>query len=666
MKSYRRIFVSTALMLGSLLSAQPWLQNDTVFNSSGVPSLPFSQPRFADLDGDGDPDLILGSIDLAPVYLENTGTATQPAFSPGAAIFSGISPLDAEMGVCGDLDADADLDFITGGYTGLHFYQNTGTVSLPVFSEIPGYFNGLNTGSCPVPALADVDADGDLDLVVGTSENGSVKLYFNQGDPVTGQFNENEMLIIGDVGLYAYPVFCDIDNDNDQDLLAGRDIHGFVYFENMGNSTTPDWQVNTAVFTGLGSDTYWNSPALTDLNGDGTFDLIYGTAAGPLHYYQNTGTPASPLWQENTVLFGGVLDVGGASNPFFHDFDGDGDLDLISGSQLGDIKYYRNTGTASAPAWEDHSDMFVSIDHSIYSAATAGDVNGDGQPDLIVGDLSGQLFYHRNTGHGFIWETAALSFVNLGGWSSPRLLLMDEDDDLDIVAGNEAGNLFYFENVGSATSPDWVEIPGFFGGIDVGTNCVPTLADLDFDGDWDILTGDISGQVQFFENQAGNWVENPVPVAGLSGGQNTTPACADLDGDGDPDLCLGNYSGTFSYFENQQDFNSISTAVIPSFDFQLGNNPNPFNPRTTISFRLPANCCRAELLIYNSRGQLVLSQTINPSTYEPLNSSIYELLYAITWPGIDKYGQPVASGVYFSQVRTPNMMSGRHKMLLLK
>ncbi|MBN1949075.1 MAG: VCBS repeat-containing protein, partial [Candidatus Cloacimonetes bacterium] len=624
MKGHRRIFVSAAIILGSLLSAQPWLQNDTVFNSSGVPSLPFSQPRFADLDGDGDPDLILGSIDQAPVYLENTGTPTQPIFSPGAAIFSGISPLDAEVGVCGDLDQDGDLDLVTGGYTGLHFYLNTGNVTTPAFSEVPGYFSGLNAGSCPVPDLADVDSDGDLDLVVGISEGGSAKLYFNQGSPTSAQFSENDLLIIGDVGLYAYPVFCDLDNDNDQDLLVGRDLHGFVYYENMGNSATPDWQVNTTVFTGLGADTYWNSPDLADLNGNGTFDLIYGTASGPLHYYQNSGTPASPLWQVNTTLFGGVLDVGGASNPFFFDFDVDGDLDLISGSQLGDIKYYHNTGTASAPAWEDHSDIFVSIDHSIYSAATVGDVNADGHPDLIVGDLSGQLFYHRNTGHGFIWETAALSFVNLGGWSAPRLVDMDNDGDLDIVAGNEAGNLFYFENAGSPSIPDWIAVPGFFGGIDVGSNCVPAMVDLDFDGDWDLLTGDLWGEVQYFENQNGPWVENPAPVAGLSGGQNTTPACADLDGDGDPDLCLGNYSGTFNYFENQQDFNFIAQTVIPSFNFQLGNYPNPFNPQTTISFRLPENCSHAELLIYNSRGQLVLSRQINLSTPEPMNSSTPE------------------------------------------
>ncbi|NLH23332.1 MAG: hypothetical protein GX474_02320, partial [Bacteroidales bacterium] len=57
---------------------------------------------------------------------------------------------------------------------------------------------------------------------------------------------------------------------------------------------------------------------------DGQYDLVYGTASGPLQYYVNNGTAQNPSWQQNTALFGGVLDVGGASNPVFYDFDGAG------------------------------------------------------------------------------------------------------------------------------------------------------------------------------------------------------------------------------------------------------------------------------------------------------------------------------------------------------
>ena len=84
----------------SIISAgysQPWQQNDLIFNPSGIPSLSFSQPRFADIDADGDYDLILGNIDGYPYYFYNSGTPANPAYQAGLAIFSSVSSLDAEM-----------------------------------------------------------------------------------------------------------------------------------------------------------------------------------------------------------------------------------------------------------------------------------------------------------------------------------------------------------------------------------------------------------------------------------------------------------------------------------------------------------------------------------------------------------------------------------------
>jgi len=534
-----------------MLFAQPWQADNSVFNPSGIPSLTFSQPRFADLDGDGDFDFLLGNTSNPPLYIKNTGSAIVPAFIIGDNLTAGISSLDAEMGVCADIDADGDFDLITGGYTGLHLFLNTGTVTVPVFSESAGFFAGLGVGSNPVPDLADVDNDGDLDLVVGLSEDGNVRLYTNIGTSINGLFSETAMQLIGDVGLYAYPVFCDFDADGDQDIMVGRDSFGFIYYQNAGNSSVADWQPNPDIFSGLGLSTYWNSPDLVDLNDDGLYDLVLGTASGPLQYYVNTGTASTPVWQANTALFGGVLDVGGASSPVFFDFDNDGDLDMVSGSQLGNIKYYKNTGNVHGPAWAENSAYFASIDHSIYSAVAIGDVNGDNLPDAIIGDLSGHLYYHRNTGFGFVQETAVLASVALGGWSVPRLLDMDDDGDLDLVAGNEAGNLVYYENQGTPLIPDWVGITGYFGGIDIGSNCVPTFGDIDNDGDLDFVAGDGWGDLHCYLRQGTDWVENVFLLSGITGDQNTAPALVDLDLDGDLDLVLGDYDGTFRYYLNQ-------------------------------------------------------------------------------------------------------------------
>ncbi|MDM7916003.1 MAG: VCBS repeat-containing protein, partial [Candidatus Eisenbacteria bacterium] len=456
-----------SILLGSLLAmlaaasasqAQNWRQDDSIFNPSGIPSLTFSQPRFADLDADGDMDLMLGSTETTLLYYENTGTPVAPRFAPGPDIFAPVGPLDAEVGVCGDLDGDGDLDLVTGGFYGLIFFENTGTATAPAFLRRTDLFSGLVTGPSPVPALADLDQDHDLDLVAGLSESGMIKFFPNIGTPGAPAFSEAQAQSWFDIGLYAYPYLVDLDGDLDVDLVAGRDEHGFVYYRNDGSPTAWAWVEDPNVFEGLGASTYWNSPSLSDLGGDGLPDLVFGTSAGSLQYYVNGGPPADPVWVVDTSLFGGVLDVGAASSPFLYDFDRDGDLDLASGSQLGDIKYYENVGTVEAPAWLAAHQLFVDIDHSIYSAIALGMLDGDDLPDAVVGDLSGNLFFHHNTGSGFVYDPSVFAGINVGAWSVPRLVDMDGDGDLDLVVGNEAGRLRYFQNVGEETMA-WQEVP---------------------------------------------------------------------------------------------------------------------------------------------------------------------------------------------------------------
>ena len=167
---FRGSFILIGVVLAVAASpaqAQYWRQNDQIFNPSGIPSLFFSQPRFADLDADGDLDLMLGSTESTLLYYQNVGTPTNPAFAAGPDIFAPVGDLDAEVGVCADLDADGDLDLVTGGYNGLVLFENTGSPAVPVFVKHADFFSGLVTGSNPVPTLADLDGDHDLDLLTG-------------------------------------------------------------------------------------------------------------------------------------------------------------------------------------------------------------------------------------------------------------------------------------------------------------------------------------------------------------------------------------------------------------------------------------------------------------------------------------------------------------------
>jgi hypothetical protein len=628
-----------------------------MFNPSGVPSLSFSQPRFADMDADGDLDMILGSITDKPMFLTNTGTSTSPKFTFIDDIFSSVNGLDAEMGVCYDIDADGDLDLISGGFTGLQLYRNTGNILNAEFSKIDNFFLGLTLGSNPIPDLGDIDNDGDLDLLVGFSESGLIKLYTNSGSDSNAIFLESSALTIADAGLYAYPVFCDPDNDGDLDILSGRDGYNFYYYKNTGSITNGSWSSNSTVFYGLGGDTYFNSPAMADINGDGKQDLIYGTYVGPLNYYRNSGTSTSPSWTENTSLFGGVIDIGSASTPYFVDKDRDGDMDMVTGTQMGDIKLYRNDGSPSAPAFT-YATTYTPLKHSLYSFVSFAEVTGDTSYDALVGDFNGNIYFHEGSGYSFVSASSAMTIDNVGGWSAPRFIDLDKDGDQDIVAGNEDGYLIYYENQGTASQPMWSIIYNYFDSLDVGSSCVPAFADLDFDGDYDMITGMGFHKVAYYENQNGIWVEDTTMVEGIEAGQNASPAFADLDGDGDQDLILGSYAGNYVYYENTREVVAIKPVTSLPNDFKLNSYPNPFNPSTAISFSIFAEASMdrqrlVQINIYDLSGRLV-KNILNE------NKTAGEYTINFTAPAT------MSTGIYFCRLSIDGKIADTKKMTLLK
>ena len=653
MKKSLYLFTAILLLLPmSTFIAQPWVEDNSIFNPSGVPSLSFSQPRFYDLDSDGDFEMILGNIDQNPLYFSNIGNKYNPKFENNSFVFPLVRSLDAEMGVCADLDNDGDLDFISGGFTGLHYYDNTGDNIEAYYSEIEDVFSDVVSGGTPTPTLGDLDGDGDYDLVFGISEDGSVKYVPNTGSKESPEFLEANSSIWFDVGLYAYPVLFDLNGDKLLDLLVGKDGHGFNYYQNSGDSLAFIWTNKSTLFQNVGTDTYWNSPALVDLSGDGRIDLVYGTASGPIKYFNNSGSNESPIWTENLDLFGGTIDIGGQSGPVLFDFDYDGDFDLLSGSQMGDIKFFENTGNISSPAWSEKSSIFASIDHSIYSAVAVGDIDNDQIPELIVGDLSGNLYLHKKAASSYPVVANMLSEFNFGNFSVPRLVDYDYDNDLDIIVGNEDGDIFYLENSGTVDSAKWTETPAFFGSLNGISHCVPYPIDFDKDGDYDLFLGNISYEMNYYENSNNVFTLDNSVIEGITTGQNTSPGLADLDNDGDYDIIIGNYGGTFSYYKNMStvDVNENVTDIPESFEL-FQNYPNPFNPSTKIKYSIP-NAQHITLKVFDILGRQVATLVNQEQTAGS---------YSINFDASN-----LPSGVYIYRLQTQNGYSKIKKMLLLR
>ena len=210
------------------------------------------------------------------------------------------------------------------------------------------------------PSFADLDADGDLDAVIGKN-GGNLFYYKNTGSATVPTFAQQAGTLnpfdTFNVGYYSTPSFTDLDGDGDLDAFSGEKDGIINYFQNTGSATSPAFTQRTGSLNPFSTFDvgYYSAPTFADLDGDGDLDLFSGEISGTIQYVEYIPQPGERCFHpaHGTLNPFNTFDVGYYSSPAFADLDGDGDLDLFSGEVYGYINYFQNIGRRHQPDFRE-------------------------------------------------------------------------------------------------------------------------------------------------------------------------------------------------------------------------------------------------------------------------------------------------------------------------
>ena len=634
-------------------------ENGIAFSSAFSGGINAGQFSEIDLNLDGTMDLVVfdkSGNKISPFINDNGNYIYAPEYR------SNFPQLHDWM-LLADYNCDGKNDIYTYSSGGMAIYENTSNTSLS-FSLVTALVltdygtNNLNIYISPVdvPAIADIDYDGDLDILTFSILGGFVEYHKNMAMELTGscdtvafEFSESCWGLFYE-GLNSYILNCpncqcpqitnpnltnskqihagstllaiDIDNDNDKDLVLGDvSYNNLNLLINGGDNQNAIMISVDSVFPQNNNNTIaanmhvYPATYYLDVTNDGIKDLIVTTNSQnnsenfeSCWLYENAGQTNNPDFNfaQTNFLQNDMIDLGTSAFPTFYDYNNDSLLDLVIGNYgyhnanndpTSSLALFKNIGTKSIPKyeltdrdWQGISSINLNTVLNIPAlnlSPTFGDLDGDGDQDMILGDADGKLHYFSNQGSNFTITAPNYSNIDIGYYAQPQLMDVNRDGLLDIIIGEQDGSVNYCPNSGNTSIAAFDTVIKNWGGIDVDTNYISTGFSspklIDSNGVYQLFVGSYSGEIYQFTNIDGNLNGKFTPINStvntIWDGGKCAFALADITNDNNPDMILGNLSGGISYF-------SSDTALVSSTQnlqqHSLLIYPNPTSNKLTI------------------------------------------------------------------------------------
>jgi hypothetical protein len=504
------------------------------------------------------------------------------------------------------------------------------------------------------PAIKDIDGDGDTDILTFEPDGSYLHYYKNNAvelglgrdtfvmtlaDRCYGKFYEDqfsEVLFLSKDGVNCATsnvtsrpgkitsrhsgstiLAFDYDCDKDIDLIVGDIINQYIsLLVNEGTTSNPWFKSKDERFPSLNETVNIDrflSAFHIDVNNDGNKDLIICPnelsnvqTKDNIWLFLNDSGPCNKNFRLATKNFlngdQDILNLGNASHPAFFDYDGDGLLDIVVGTngtrgntleKENRIFLFKNTGTKLKPEYTLASTDFLGYaslkKQNSRLAPTFGDLDGDGDLDVLVGEAQGYLTYFENKGKGqFGLGIERFQSIFVGQNSNPFIIDFDQDGLLDIVIGESNNSLNFVKNIGNKNfpqfnqntdqSPNTENMGLIYPRNEFATqNGSPELFSVG--NKKYLLMGFNTGILRLYDATTSNpknsfqlIKDNLLP---RNIGRRLHPAVADIDNDGFLDVLVGNDRGGLSFFSSDININNPITSISAEEDYILKIFPIP-------------------------------------------------------------------------------------------